>query len=298
MNKKKSAAEARRELESLATGGAGPRAMPDLKKAIVRIAIALAVVWVVAIIVPTWIPKAIAGVLTAVAIGAGVWFSRYVKKSQAIGALLQAAAAEGGRGGREEALAKLESGFGKGDVQAAMAKAQLLMQDNPRVALTTLEAIDLGRQLGPIGDQVRAMRATIHLTLGEPNEARVLADAMEIGKQQDAKTRAMFATVAGEAWGRTGNAKKAVETLELFNPDDPEFAELRIQMWRARAFACAGANDMKGVGRALRKLIEVNPQLMAMFVGQKRVHPLLEREARQLLMASGAVPRKMVRQRM
>ena len=44
---------------------------------------------------------------------------------------------------------------------------------------------------------------------------------MEVGKQQDAKTRAMFATVAGEAWGRTGSAKKGIELLELFNPKTP-----------------------------------------------------------------------------
>ena len=34
-----------------------------------------------------------------------------------------------------------------------------------------------------------------------------------------------------------------------------------------------------------------------MFIG-KKIHPLLERAAKQLIMRSGAVPRKMVRQRM
>ncbi len=108
----------------------------------------------------------------------------------------------------------------------------------------------------------------------------------------------MLATVAGEAWGRSGNAKKGVEVLELFNPDDAEFAEMRVQMWRARAFACAGANDMKGAGRALRKLADINPNLLAMFINQKRIHPYLEQEAKQVLMKMGAMPRKMVRQRM
>ena len=75
-------------------------------------------------------------------------------------------------------------------------------------------------------------------------------------------------------------------------------AEMRIQMWRARAFAAAGAGDMKGAGRALRKLAEMSPQLLGMFVGAKRVHPMLQQEAKQLLMRSGAVQRKMVRQKM
>jgi hypothetical protein len=107
----------------------------------------------------------------------------------------------------------------------------------------------------------------------------------------------MFATVAGEAWARTGNAKKAVETLELFNPEDPEFADSRTQMLRARAFAYAATNDTKAMARSLKKLAEVNPHLLGMFVG-KKIHPLLEREAKQLLMRSGAMPKKMVRQRM
>jgi hypothetical protein len=145
---------------------------------------------------------------------------------------------------------------------------------------------------------VRCTRATIHLQLGDLPEARALVDKMDFGKQQDAKTRAMFAAVAGETYGRTGQGKKGVEMLEIFNPDDPDFAEMRVQMLRARAFAYAGAGDMKGAARALKKLIEVNPQLLGMFVGAKKIHPMLQQEAKQLLMRSGAVPRKMVRQKM
>ncbi len=171
------------------------------------------------------------------------------------------------------------------------------MQDDPRKALGTLESVDLGKVLGPVADQVRALRAMLHLSLGETAPARELADKLDLSKAQDAKTRAMFATVAGEAWARTGQAKKAVETLELFNPEDPEYSETKTQMYRARAFAYAGTNDTKAMTRSLRKLAEMSPHLLGMFVG-KRIHPLLEREAKQLLMKSGAVPRKMVRQRM
>jgi len=200
--------------------------------------------------------------------------------------------------GRQEALKRLETDFKKGDVQASIARAQLEMQDDPRKALATLESVDLGKQMVPVADQVRCTRATIHLQLGEVQEARALVDKMELGKQQDAKTRAMFAAVAGEAYGRTGLGKKGVELLELYNPEDPEYAEMRVQMWRARAFAAAGAGDMKAASRALKKLIEVNPQLLGMFVGAKKIHPMLQQEAKQLLMRSGAVPRKMVRQKM
>ena len=69
-------------------------------------------------------------------------------------------------------------------------------------------------------------------------------------------------------------------------------------MARARAFAYAGNNDMKGASRALKKLMELNPQLLGMFIMSKKVHPLLQQEAKQLMMKSGYVQRKMVRQRM
>jgi hypothetical protein len=298
--KKQSAAAMQRELRDLSrpSPDAPDRSPVDMQKIIVRVGGIVAVIWVVAAIVARWsvIPLYVAGALTIAAVAAAIWLVRYVNKSREMGALLRSASQT--EEGRQDALKKLETDFKKGDVQATIARAQLEMQDDPRKALTTLETVDLARQMVPVADQVRCTRATIHLQLGEIQEARALVDKMELGKQQDAKTRAMFAAVAGEAWGRTGLGKKGVELLELYNPEDPEFAEMRIQMWRARAFACAGVGDMKGAARALKKLIEVNPQLLGMFVGAKRIHPMLQQEAKQLLMRSGAVPRKMVRQKM
>jgi hypothetical protein len=298
--KKKSIATMQRELRDLSKPSSDAMERPpvDLKRAFVRVGAVLAVIWVVAIGTAHWsiIPLIVAGVLTVAAAGAAVWVVRYVNKSRELGALLRSAGET--EEGRKDALKKLESDFKKGDVQAAIARAQLEMQDDPRKALATLESIDLTRQMTPVADQVRCTRATIHLQLGELPEARALVDKMELGKQQDVKTRAMFAAVAAETWGRTGQGKKASELLEVFNPEDPELSEMRVQMWRARAFAYAGVGDMKGAGRALRKLAEMSPQLLGMFVGAKKVHPMLQQEARQLLMRSGAVPRKMVRQKL
>ena len=299
--KKKSVAAMQRELRDLAKPSSDAPEKPpiDVRKAIVRVAAILGGVWLVAVALQQWlhtvIPLIVAGVLTALAAAAGVWVVRYINKSRELGALLRSAGDT--EEGRKEALKRLETDFKKGDVQAAIARAQLEMQEDPRKALTTLEAIDLAKQMTPVADQVRCMRATIHLQLGEVQEARALVDKMELGKQQEVKTRAMFAAVAAEAWGRTGQGKKGVELLEVFNPEDPDLAEMRVQMWRARAFAYAGAGDMKGAGRALRKLAEMSPQLLGMFIGAKKVHPMLQQEAKQLLMRSGAVPRKMVRQK-
>jgi tetratricopeptide (TPR) repeat protein len=298
--KKKSAAEMQRELRDLAKPAESAQEQPlvDLNKIYLRVALILGVVWAVAAIVTRWtlIPLYVAGGLTIAAVGAGIWLRGYVKKSRELGALLRSAGAT--EEGRQEALRRLETDFKKGDVQAAIARAQLEMQDDPRKALATLEGVDLGKQLTPVADQVRCTRASIHLQLGELQEARALVDKIELGKQQEPKTRAMFAAIAGEVWARTGNSKKATELLDLYNPEDPEYGDMRVQMWRSRAFAYAGNGDMKAVSRALKKLSEINPQLLGMFVQAKKIHPMLQQEAKQLLMRSGAVQRKMVRQKM
>src|SRR6185503_21138122 len=102
---------------------------------------------------------------TVVAAGAAVWVTRYVKKAEALGNLLRGAdTAEG----RREALERLEKDFKKGDTQAVLARAQREMQEEPRKALGTLESINLEKEMQAIADQVRTLRATIHLTIGEP----------------------------------------------------------------------------------------------------------------------------------
>jgi len=295
--KKKSQAQVQQELRDLAKPK-DERPPFDMGKLYWRAGALVAVGWVLAVIGASaaharW-PLLVAAIVTVVIAGAGVWMIRYVRKSEALGAILRGAETNEGR---KEALKKLETDFKKGDVQATMARAQLELQEDPKKALETLEAIDLSKQMTPVADQVRALRASIHLTLGEAQKARALADQLELGKQQEPKTRAMFAAVAGEAWARTGNGKKALEVLELFDVDADDMGEMRIQILRARAFAYASVGDMKGAERVLKKLADTNINLLAMFVG-KKIHPLLERAARNLLMRSGAVPRKMVTKRM
>lgn len=291
--KKKSKAEVQQELREISKQEEKPPA--DLKKIYLRGAALLLVGWIIAGIVRHWAGFAAAGLLTVAGLVAMVWLQRYMKKQAALGAILKGADTEEGR---KAALERIDAEFKKGDTTAVIAKAQLQMQDDPRAALATLEAVNLDKELGPIAGQVRAMRAMIHLTLGETQEARALADKLDLGKQQEPKTRVMFAAVASEAWARTGAGRKAVDTLDLFNPEAPDMGELRAQLWRSRAFAYAAVNDTKGIARAVKRLADINPHLLGMFVGQKKVHPLLEREAKQVVMKLNIVPRKMVRQKM
>jgi hypothetical protein len=291
--KKKSRDEVQQELRELTQQEEKPPV--DLSKIYLRGGALVAVVWVIALIVRHWIGFAAAGALTVAAVIGVFWLRRYMAKTQALGSILKGADTQEGR---KAALERIDTEFKKGDTQAVIAKAQLQMQDDPRAALATLEAVNLDKELGPIAGQIRAMRAMIHLTMGETQEARALADKLDLGKQQEPKTRVMFAAVASEAWARTGAGRKAVDTLDLFNPEADDMGELRAQLWRSRAFAYAAVNDTKGIARAVKKLAEINPHLLGMFVGQKKVHPLLEREAKLVVQKMNIVPRKIVRQKM
>ena len=150
----------------------------------------------------------------------------------------------------------------------------------------------------PVADETLAQRAMIHLLLGEVQPARQLADGIELSRHQHAKTKAMMASVIAEAWARTGQAKKAAETLAVFSADDAELAELRPQILRAQAFAHASLNDAASMKKALHQMLKINPQLLAAFFVSKKTHPLLQREARAMLERSGAMPRQTVTRRM
>ncbi|APS00108.1 hypothetical protein [Pajaroellobacter abortibovis] len=292
---KEELAALRHQLQTQAKTSGASLALLGVRSLLARGGVVLAVLWMIALcIFSFWhstIPLWVAGVFTLLGGGGILWVVRYIARAQVLSSLLQKADTEEGR---RQALEEIRSSHKK-DIQSLLAKAHLEMQQDPYAALSTLESIDLNKQMRPIADQVRSMRAMIHLMVGETRQARALVDEIELGKQQDPKIRAMFATVVGEAWSRTGEASKAVAILELFNPEDPLFADMKIQMWRARAFAYAGMQDRKGVERTLNKLAKISPQLVGMFLGQKRIHPLLESEAKRIFLSGGSAPKKVIR---
>ena len=276
-----------------------PLSALSLKTMGTRLGIPAVIAWVVAIAIGHWIGLVIVGVLTAVLAGIMIWAVRFANRTRAVAQIVQGAdTAEA----RKEALEKLETDFKKGDTAAVFARAQLQMQEDPRAALATLETIKLDKVMGPIADEARAQRAMIHLMLGETDEARPLVDKIDMSRHKEPRTRATLAAVTGEAWARTGAAKKAVDLLSNIDPDDPIYAELKPQLLRARAFAYAWANDTKQMKATLRRLQAVNAQFLLGFVTKKKnpmgvspkgVHPLLEKEAFEMVMRSGQVPRKM-----
>lgn len=231
----------------------------------------------------------IAAALTAALVAVVIWALSRAKKARGVAAILAGVESEADR---DKAIAQLETQFKAGDPAAVFAKAQLQMQSDPQQALTTLEQLDLGKLNAAVADEARAQRGMIHLMLGDVSRARDLADGIDLGRHQDSRSKAMMSSVIAEAWARTGQAKKAQTVLEVFNPEDEAFAQLRPQLYRARAFTYAYTGDVKGMKKAIRRLSEIDARLLGGFLA-KKTHPMLQKEAKQALERSGQMPRRM-----
>lgn len=279
---------------------ADPLSPAALKPLALRLGLPVVALWIGALVLNGWIPKAIMGVLTLALAGLLLWALRFARRSRAVAEIVRDAGDT--PEARKEALAKLSTDFKKDDTAAVFARAQLLLQEDPRAALAALETIKLDKVLAPVADEARAQRAMIHLILGETDDARLLVDLIDMSRHKEPKTAGTMAAIIGEAWARTGQAKKAVELLETLDVEDAVYADLKPQLLRSRAFAYAWASDTKQMKTTLRKLSALNPQYLMGFITKKKnpmgvnprgVHPLLEKEAIDMVTRSGAVPRRM-----
>ena len=284
-----------------------PQKMPDplgreqIKSMAIRLGLILAGVWLVGGLISgiltstTGIAVAlgIPGVITLALAGLVVWTVRQARKAKGVATLLQNIDTDDDR---RAALEKLSDKASKKDAASIFAKAQLELQEDPARALETLEQINLNKVMAPVADEARAQRAMIHLMQGQASLARQLVDNIELKRHQDSKTRAMMAAVIGEAWARTGQAKKGLDTLELFDLQDPDYEALRPQLLRAFAYAYAYTGRTKEMKKTLRQLSDIDIRLLGGFM-MKRTHPLLQKECKKLLEQSGQIPRKMQIQR-
>ncbi len=280
---------------------ADPLSMQTLRPLLLRLGLPLLGLWIGSFFINSWIPKAVMGALTLALAGLAIWALRYARRSRAVAEIVRDVGQT--PEARKEAIEKLETDFKKDDTAAVFAKAQLQMQEDPRLALATLESIKLEKVMAPIADEARAQRAMIHLILGETDEARQLVDNIDLTRHKEHKTRATMASIVGEAWSRTGQGKKAIEMLDTFDMQDEVYADLKPQLLRARAFAYAGTSNTKQMKTVLRQLLQINPQYLMGFVTKKKnpmgvnprgIHPLLEKEAFDMVMRSGVVPTQRV----
>jgi hypothetical protein len=282
-------------------GAVMPDAKAQIRSLLGRLAIPVVAGWVLCGLVatlvysPVWkgILIGIPALITLLAAGLVIFALNQAKKARGVASILGKVETDDDR---KAAIAELETVSKKNDPAAIFAKAQLELQTDPKQALLTLERIDLNKVMAPVADEARGQRSLIHLMLGDVSEARTLVSSIDLKRHQEPRTRAMLASVSAEAWARSGDPKKAVETLGLFDPDEDTFEQLRPQLYRAWAYAYAYTNDLSGMKRMLKKLAAIDARLLGGFL-TKRTHPLLQKEAKKLLEQSGQIPRKMMVQR-
>lgn len=273
----------------------------QMKSTLIRVGLILGGIWLVCGLIAgistaswlIWTALIVPTVLTILVIGVLIWTIQRTKKAREMASLLRGVeSAED----RRVVLDQLEQGGKKKDPAAIFARAQLEMQEDPKKALATLEEIDLTRVAAPVADEARSQRAMIHLTQGQVSLARQLVDNIDLKRQQDQRSRAMMAAIAAEAWSRSGDANRAIDTLEIFDLKEEQLEPLKPQLLRALAYAYAHAGRSKDLKRVLREMLRIDARLLGGFLLGKS-HPLLQREAKRLLEQSGAVPRKMQVQR-
>jgi hypothetical protein len=265
-------------------------------KVIGQIGVGFLVLWVLAVMAEPmvgWWGVGIAGVLTAVALGFGIYVWRLTRKSNALLDIMKTATDKGSRQAALEQLRAQSGGEGK-DALNALAQAQLAAQDDPNEAVRILEAVDIEKAPALVRDDIRANLALLYLMLNRVRDARPLVDEISIDRQPQAKVKAMYAAVVGETWARTGKTQEAFDLLSNYAADGAEHAEFAPLLLRAQVHAFYGVKKRGLATTAMQRLAEHDPMLLASFM-QKGVSPELQKAAKSMLSAMGVMPKPQIR---
>ena len=228
------------------------------------------------------------------ALGLAFYVWRLTRKQREILDIMRAAQ---GEGGRREAIERLALGSDK-DAMKALARAQLLAQEDPQKSLEALEAIDIAKAPSMVQDEIRSQRAMMYLFMNRPKDARPLADEIKIERQPDSKAKAKYAATVAEAFARTGKPEEAKKLLTEYKADDPTWAaEVGPLLWRAQVYTYMATKNRGLAKKALDALIALDPNMVAPFV-QKTVNPELQKLALSALADAGLAPRPQMKMRM
>jgi type II secretory pathway pseudopilin PulG len=236
-------------------------------------------IWAFAINTGSTVVLVIAGVLTAVLAGVLLWALRTIRKHKSTVSLLQGAIAS--PEARREALAKLSEGKDANSPTNVFARAQLLAADDPQAALKLLGSVELRSYHPSMQDDVSLLQTQLYLRLGRTGDARKTADVMNLDNPQRKEIRPLAATIVAEAWARTGKPKEALALLDTVELPKKDAEQIAVQARVARIFARFAANQ-RGPARAeLAALADDDLNHLGRFVlPQFRVHPELQKLAR------------------
>ena len=222
-------------------------------------------VWVSAAMTGSKIVLVAVAVLTAALVGLLLYAFRQVQKQKRVLGLLQDG--QGSPEARKAALAQLALDDPENkDVLGRIAKAQLQAQENPDLALETLQGVDLSKVPQEAADQVRSFRCQLLLVKNRTRDARDVADQINVPATGPLAGRAMMAAVVGEAWARTGKHVEALVVLEGLDPLHPELEQVKPMLLFALVFAHFAAGRKERCVKALKMLMAQDMNLLGRFV--------------------------------
>lgn len=266
---------------------------PTIKwKIVAQIGAALAILWVTAAAtryaIGDW-GLIVMGVVTAVTLGFGGYVWWLTRKQQRIVDILKRATDPEGRKAAIEQLAAEG-----GDAMNALARSQLVAQDDPIEAMKVLEGIDLKKAPGGVQDEVRANLAFLYLMQNRAKDARTLADDLRLDRQSNPKAKAMYAAVMAESFARTGKADEAKKLLETYKDEDPEYGEVRSLLLRAQIYTFFATKNRGLARKAMEKLAEVDVNQLGPFM-QKTTPLDMQKLAGEVVRGTGLVPKQKIK---
>ena len=253
---------------------------PGIKrKNLIIIAVVVAAMWAFAINTGSTVVLIIVGVLTALVAGVLLWAWRMLEKQKGLVSMLQGAVES--PEARREALAKLDAAKDADSPTNTFARAQLMAQDDPKAALALLEKIDLKKYPAAMQDDVALFETQLYLSMGRTQDARKTADVMNLDNPERKKMRAMAASLVAEAWARTGKPKEALALIDTIELPSENREQIEMQMRVARVFGLFASNQRNKARTELLAIAEVDANQLGRFVmPQFRVHPELQKLAR------------------
>ncbi len=265
-----------------AAAPASPEVGGIKKKTLITIAVVTIAVWAFAIQTGSTILMIAVGVLTALLIGVITWALLQLRKQRGLVGMLRGASDS--PEARRAALAQLEAQKDASSPINVFARAQLLAADDPKGALALLESTDLKKFHAAMQDDVALLRAQLYLGLGRTADARKAADTINVDNPERKEIRAMAAAIISEAWARTGKPKEALALLETIELPKKDAAQIATQMRVVRVFAKFAANQRGPARTELQQLADEDVNNLGRFLmPQFRVHPELQKLARSVL---------------
>lgn len=279
---KQKATEAPSEPASDAGEPAAPQIPGIRPKVWIWILVITTAVWLFTLQTGSTVLMIIVGVLTVALVVVLGLALRMIRKQKRLVGLLQGSTTS--PEARKEALAKLSEGKDANQPVQLFARAQLLAADDPPAALKLLEPLDLKAFPAAMQDDVALLKTQLYLGQGRTQEARKMADTINVDNPARAEIRPLAAITVAEAFARTGKPKEALVLVEGLEPPKQNAEQFAAQVRIVRVFAKFAARQRDAARAELVALANEDVNYLGKFVmPQFRVHPELQKLARQVI---------------